>query len=76
MDGSVSTLAPIFAAAFATGDTWNTFSEADLTNLRTGAGLGIRLEVPLVGRIGLDFGYGFDKTDPGWETHFNFGSIF
>lgn len=58
------------------GDTWNTFSEADLTNLRTGAGFGIRLEVPLVGRIGLDFGYGFDKTDPGWETHFNFGSIF
>ena len=25
MDGSVSTLAPIFAAAFATGDTWQTF---------------------------------------------------
>src|SRR5690606_35694027 len=25
MDGSVSTLAPIFAAAFATGDTWSTF---------------------------------------------------
>ena len=25
MDGSISTLAPIFAAAFATGDTWNTF---------------------------------------------------
>jgi rubrerythrin len=25
MDGSVSTLAPIFAAAFATGDTWKTF---------------------------------------------------
>ena len=25
MDGSVSTLAPIFAAAFATQDTWQTF---------------------------------------------------
>ena len=25
MDGSISTLAPIFAAAFATGDTWKTF---------------------------------------------------
>jgi erythrin-vacuolar iron transport family protein len=25
MDGSVSTLAPLFAAAFATGDTWQTF---------------------------------------------------
>jgi outer membrane protein insertion porin family len=58
------------------GDTWNSFSEADLTNLRTGAGFGIRLEVPLVGRIGLDYGYGFDKRNPGWEAHFNFGTIF
>jgi outer membrane protein insertion porin family len=58
------------------GDTWNSFSEADLTNLRTGAGLGISLEVPLIGRIGLDYGYGFDKADPGWEAHFNFGTIF
>jgi outer membrane protein insertion porin family len=58
------------------GDTWNRFSEADLTNLRTGAGFGVRLEVPLVGRMGLDFGYGFDKDEPGWETHFNFGNVF
>lgn len=58
------------------GDTWNSFDEADLTNLRTGAGFGVRLEVPLVGRIGLDYGYGFDQTDPGWELHFNFGQFF
>lgn len=62
------------------GDTWNAFEEADLTNLRTGAGFGIRLEVPLVGRIGFDLGYGFDKeglpSDPGWESHFNFGTLF
>lgn len=62
------------------GDTWNTFQSADLTKLRTGAGFGIRLEVPLVGRVGLDYGYGFDKQDlglaPGWELHFNFGNFF
>jgi outer membrane protein insertion porin family len=58
------------------GDTWNSFDEADLTNLRTGAGFGIRLEVPLVGRIGLDYGYGFDQANPGWELHFNFGQFF
>ncbi len=62
------------------GDTWNAFDEADLTNLRTGAGFGVRLEVPLVGRIGLDYGYGFDRRDlgeePGWEAHFNFGNFF
>lgn len=62
------------------GDTWNTFQSADLTQLRTGAGFGVRLEVPLVGRVGLDYGYGFDKRDlglnPGWELHFNFGNFF
>ncbi len=58
------------------GDTWNSFSEADLTNLRKGAGFGVRLEVPLVGRVGLDYGYGFNKANPSWETHFNFGAFF
>jgi outer membrane protein insertion porin family len=62
------------------GDTWNDFRSADLTKLRTGAGFGVRLEVPLVGRVGLDYGYGFDKQDlgrpPGWELHFNFGNFF
>lgn len=69
-----------FLAFVDQGDTWNSFEEADVTNLRTGAGFGVRLEVPLVGRIGLDYGYGFDKSglgeDPGWTAHFNFGQFF
>ncbi|WP_105383701.1 iron exporter MbfA [Neorhizobium alkalisoli] len=39
MDGSVSTLAPIFAAAFATGDTWSTF----LIGLSASVGAGISM---------------------------------
>ena len=39
MDGSISTLAPIFAAAFATGDTWNTF----LIGLSASVGAGISM---------------------------------
>jgi len=39
MDGSVSTLAPIFAAAFATGDTWTTF----LVGLSASVGAGISM---------------------------------
>lgn len=39
MDGSVSTLAPIFAAAFATGDTWQTF----LVGLSAATGAGISM---------------------------------
>ncbi len=39
MDGSDSTLAPIFAAAFATGDTWSTF----LIGLSASVGAGISM---------------------------------
>jgi rubrerythrin len=39
MDGSVSTLAPIFAAAFATGNTWETF----LVGLAASIGAGISM---------------------------------
>ena len=39
MDGSVSTLAPIFAAAFATQDTWQTF----LVGLSAAVGAGISM---------------------------------
>ncbi|MEP5755620.1 MAG: VIT1/CCC1 transporter family protein, partial [Nitratireductor sp.] len=39
MDGSVSTLAPIFAAAFATHDTWQTF----LVGLAASVGAGISM---------------------------------
>src|SRR6056297_3606658 len=39
MDGSVSTLAPVFAAAFATGDTWSTF----LVGLAASVGAGISM---------------------------------
>lgn len=39
MDGSVSTLAPIFAAAFATGDSWNAF----LVGLAAAIGAGISM---------------------------------
>lgn len=39
MDGSVSTLAPIFATAFATGDTWTTF----IVGLAASVGAGISM---------------------------------
>jgi erythrin-vacuolar iron transport family protein len=39
MDGSVSTLAPLFAAAFATGDSWATF----LVGMAAGVGAGISM---------------------------------
>lgn len=67
---------------FDAGNTWNTFGEADLSFLRKGAGVGIRVEVPTLGQLGLDYGYGFDRIDAlgrdndSWNLHFNFGSLF
>jgi outer membrane protein insertion porin family len=64
------------------GNVWNSFSEADLGYLRKGAGFGLRVEVPMMGTIGFDYGYGFDRYDalgnrnPRWEPHFTIGSFF
>jgi len=61
------------------GDTWNSMGEADFSNMRKGAGFGVRVEVPMMGTIGFDYGYGFDKDKvggPGWEPHFNIGTMF
>ena len=49
-----------------------------LGDLRRSVGFGFRVMAPMLGMIGFDFGYGFDRRDvdgtpPGWITHFQFG---
>ena len=59
------------------GNTWNSFQEADLFNLKRGAGLGIRIELPMLGTVGIDYGYGFDRFGgAAWEPHITFGGMF
>jgi erythrin-vacuolar iron transport family protein len=41
MDGSVSTLAPLFAAAFATGNTWDTFLVGTAASIGAGISMGL-----------------------------------
>ncbi len=41
MDGSVSTLAPLFAAAFATGSTWETFLVGTAASVGAGISMGL-----------------------------------
>jgi len=41
MDGSVSTLAPLFAAAFATGQTWETFLVGSAASIGAGISMGL-----------------------------------
>ncbi len=62
---------------FDAGDTWNSTDELRLTDLRKGAGIGMRIEIPLLGQLGFDYGYGFDRAGGGrWEPHFLLGNFF
>ena len=59
------------------GNTWNSMTEANIYNMRRGLGVGIRIEMPGMGNLGFDYGYGFDKIGgPAWEPHFAFGTFF
>jgi outer membrane protein insertion porin family len=63
------------------GNVWTDFSHADPFDLKRSLGVGARVQVPAVGMIGIDFGYGFDSVHPfgptsGWRTHFQFGRGF
>ncbi len=60
------------------GNTWDSFQAARPGFLRRSAGFGFRVEIPMMGQLGLDIAYGFDREDrfgaPGWKTHFQFGT--
>jgi outer membrane protein insertion porin family len=57
------------------GNVWRSPGDFDPTRLYRGAGFGIQLVTPF-GPIGLDYAYGFDKTEPGWQLHFRMGPGF
>ena len=63
---------------FDAGNTWNSVRAARTGFLKKAIGLGFRIEIPMMGQIGLDVGYGFDGEalygGPGWESHFQFGT--
>ena len=73
---------PIYVLGFAeAGNVWADFGHADLFDLKRSLGVGARVQVPAVGLIGIDFGYGFDPvgtfgSPSGWQTHFQFGKGF
>lgn len=61
------------------GNVWEGLRETELNSrddMKKSAGFGIRIEIPMMGVMGFDFGYGFDKPDPGWQPHFQIGTAF
>ena len=62
---------------FDAGNAWESFSSADPTDLKRSIGFGVRIEIPGMGPLGLDIGYGLDRPEgPGFEPHVTFGSFF
>jgi len=54
------------------GNVWRQPADFDPTRMYRGAGFGVQLVTPF-GPIGLDYAYGFDKDEPGWQLHFRMG---
>jgi outer membrane protein insertion porin family len=64
-------------AFFDSGNTWNSVAGADPLDMKKGVGFGIRIDMPMIGTIGFDYGYGFDKpAGAGWEPHLTLGAGF
>lgn len=58
------------------GNTWDQRTDIFPLNLKVGAGFGLRMEVPLLGNVGFDYGYGFQRDDgPKWVGHFLLGNV-
>ena len=60
---------------FDAGNTWPSFSGAMLNELKKSVGIGVRMEIPMMGIIGFDIAYGWNRVKPGWEFHFSMGGI-
>lgn len=60
---SLNQSAPIWALLYAeAGNTWNGFDKYDPFDLKRATGLGIRVVLPMVGLLGVDWGWGWDPV--------------
>ncbi len=67
----------VYALAFAeAGNSWWRLDMVDLGSLKRSVGIGIRAEVPMLGILGFDLGYGIDNDGGRWVPHFQMGSQF
>ena len=59
---------------FDAGNVWDGRRDIHPFDLKVGAGFGFRMEIPLLGIIGFDYGYGFNRDDrPRAVGHFIIG---
>ncbi len=70
----------IYALSFVeAGNAWTSVSEFNPFSLKRSAGVGVRIQLPMVGLMGIDWAYGFDKVNGergGSHFHFILGQEF
>ena len=70
----------IYALGFLeAGNAWTSVGEFNPFSLKRSAGAGVRIQLPMVGLMGIDWAYGFDKVDGirgGSHFHFILGQEF
>ncbi len=70
----------IYALTFLEGgNAWTSVGQFDPFSLKRSAGAGVRIQLPMVGLMGIDWAYGFDKVDGvrgGSHFHFILGQEF
>jgi outer membrane protein insertion porin family len=66
----------IYAAAFVEGgNAWRNVGDFNPFDLKRSAGVGVRIFLPMVGLMGIDWAYGFDKvfgSSSAGGSHFHF----
>ena len=55
------------------GNCWSDMSQFQPFKMYNSAGVGVRLFMPMLGLIGVDWGYGFDGSTGGSQFHFSIG---
>jgi outer membrane translocation and assembly module TamA len=61
---------------FDAGNTWDTWEDIRPFDLKKSVGVGFRMEIPMLGNVGFDFGYGFDRDDGArFKGHFLLGQV-
>ena len=72
----------IYALAFVeAGNAWSDLKKFNPFDLKRSAGVGVRIVLPMVGMMGIDWAYGFDKvfgstSYSGSQFHFVLGQEF
>jgi len=78
LESSSTIYGHLFAEA---GNAWTDFKYFNPFSLKRSAGAGVRIFLPMIGMLGIDWGYGFDKTfgsrsNSGSNFHFVIGQEF